>query len=39
LTQVAKFLGTSPKNKIKTFALMELADVKELKARKFDAKR
>jgi prolyl-tRNA synthetase len=31
IEDVAKFLGVSPKNKIKTLALMELADVKELK--------
>ncbi len=31
IEEVAKFLGVSPKNKIKTLALTELADVKELK--------
>jgi prolyl-tRNA synthetase len=38
IEEVARFLGVSPKNKIKTLALTELADVKELIAGKLQPK-
>ena len=38
IEDVAKFLGVSPKNKIKTLALTELADVTELRAGKLQPK-
>jgi prolyl-tRNA synthetase len=38
IEEVARFLGVSPQNKIKTLALSELADVKELMAGKLQPK-